>query len=110
MYNFTTASTQAYSDGVSPNLPMKQKNGKWCIYSGEITNNYFIEYDDLILEYNKYFLGLEEPGYYLEDVTGNGFVEYDDLLLVYNNYFYGIYSQNPLTPVLTARPIKQIER
>jgi hypothetical protein len=106
IYNFTTASTQAYSDGVSSNLPMKQKNGKWCFWSGDVTHSYFIEYDDLIQVYNKYFLGLEVPGYYIEDVTGNGFVEYDDLLLVYNNYFYEIYSQNPLNPVLSTRPIK----
>jgi hypothetical protein len=105
-YDFTTASAQAYSDGVSPNLPMKQISGKWCFWSGDVTHNYFIEYDDLIQVYNKYFLGLEVPGYWDEDVTGNGFVEYDDLLLVYNNYFYGIYSQNPLIPVLSTRPIK----
>jgi hypothetical protein len=108
-YNFTTASTQAYSDGVSPNLPMKQISGKWCFWSGEVTNNYFIEFNDLIQVYNKYFLGLEVPGYYIEDVTGNGYVEFDDLLLVYNNYFYGIYSQNPLNTVLNTRPIKVME-
>jgi hypothetical protein len=109
-YNFTTASTQAYSDGVSTNLPMKQIGSKWCFWSGEVTNNYFIEYDDLIQVYNKYFLGLEEPGYYVEDVTGNGYVEYDDLVLVYNNYFYGIYSQNPLNPVLTGKHIKKVNK
>ncbi len=36
--------------------------------------------------YNFYLLGLEDPGWYVEDVTGNGFVEFDDLVLVYNNY------------------------
>jgi hypothetical protein len=85
---------------------MKQLNGKWCFWSGEVTNNYFIEFEDLIQVYNKYFLGLEDPGYYGEDVTGNGYVEFDDLMLVYNNYLAGVYSQNPLNPVLNAKPIK----
>jgi hypothetical protein len=105
-YDFTTASAQAYSDGVSTNLPMKQIGSKWCFWSGDVTQNYFIEFDDLIQVYNKYFLGLEVPGYYVEDVTGNGYVEYDDLLLVYNNYKAEVYSQNPLNPVLTAKHIK----
>jgi hypothetical protein len=106
-YDFTTASTQAYSDGVSPNLPTKQINGKWCFWSGEVTNNYFIEFDDLIQVYNKYLLALEDPGYYPEDLTGNQFVEFDDVLLVYNNYSLGIYSQNPLNPVLSTKHSKQ---
>ena len=105
-YDFTTAETQAYSDGVSSNLPMKQIGSKWCFWSGEVTNSYFIEFSDLIQVYNFYLLGLEDPGYYVEDVTGNGYVEFDDLVLVYNNYLAEIWSQNPLNPVLTARPIK----
>jgi hypothetical protein len=105
-YDFTTAATQAYSDGVSPNLPMNQINGKWCFWSGDVTHNYFIEYDDLIQVYNKYLLALEDPGYWDEDVTGNGFVEFDDVLLVYNNYGLGIWSQNPLNPVQMSKPNK----
>jgi hypothetical protein len=105
-YDFTTAQNKAYSDGVSPNLPMKQINGKWCFWSGEVTDNYFIEFGDLIKVYNKYLLALGDPGYHVEDVTGNGFVEFNDVLLVYNNYAIGIWSQNPLNPVLTAKPIK----
>jgi hypothetical protein len=109
-YDFTTASNKAYSDGVSTHLPMKQIGSKWCFYSGEVTNNYFIEYNDLIQVYNFYLLMLEYPGYYVEDVTGNGFVEYNDLVLVYNNYLNGIYSQNPLNPVLIENPIKVTEK
>ena len=99
-YNFTTDSTKAYGN----NLTLK--GTKWCLFSGEVTNNYFIEYNDLIQVYNFYLLVLENPGYYIEDVTGNGFVEYDDLVLVYNNYFAQVYSHNPLNPVLSTRPIK----
>jgi hypothetical protein len=105
-YDFTTASSKAYSDGVNTNLPMKQIGSKWCFWSGDVTHNYFIEYDDLLQTYNKYLLSLEDPGYWDEDVTGNEYVEFDDVLLVYNNYTLGIWSQNPMNPVLTARPIK----
>jgi hypothetical protein len=82
---------------------MKQINGKWCFWSGEVTNNYFIEFDDLIQVYNKYLLALEDPGYYMEDVTGNGYVTFDDVFLVYNNYRAEVYSQNPLKGVLTGK-------
>jgi hypothetical protein len=85
---------------------MIKKGTKWCIYSGEVTNNYSIEYNDLIQVYNFYSLVLINPGYYVEDVTGNGFVEYDDLVLVYNNYLAEVYSHNPLNTFLTAKPIK----
>jgi hypothetical protein len=105
-YDFTTASSKAYSDGVNPNPPMKQIGTKWSFWSGDVTHNYFVEYDDLLQVYNKYLLALEEPGYWDEDVTGNGFVEFDDVLLVYNNYSIGIWSQNPLNPVLSASPKK----
>lgn len=93
-YDFTTAQNKAYGNN------LVQKGSKWCIYSGELTNNYFIEYDDLMQVYNFYVLGLVNPGYYIEDVTGNGFVEYDDLVLVYYNYFTGVYSHNPLNSFL----------
>jgi hypothetical protein len=109
IYDFTTASNKAYSDGVNTNLPMKQISSKWCFWSGDVTHNYFIEYDDLLQVYNKYLLSLEDPGYWDEDVTGNEFVEFDDVLLVYNNYTLAIWSQNPLNPVLAARPIKAKE-
>jgi hypothetical protein len=105
-YDFTTASNKAYSDGVSTNLPMKQIVSKWCFWSGDVTYNYFIEYDDLLQVYNKYLLALEDPGYWVEDVTGNEFVEFDDVLLVYNNYTLAIWSQNPMNPVLSAKLIK----
>jgi hypothetical protein len=108
-YDFTTASNKAYSDGVSTNLPMKQVGSKWCFWSGDVTHNYFIEYDDLLQVYNFYLLALEDPGYWVEDVSGNQFVEFDDVLLVYNNYSSGIWSQNPLNPVLFTKPIKVSE-
>lgn len=109
-YDFTTASTKAYSDGVNTNLPMVQIGSKWCFWSGEVTNNYFIEFDDLLTVYNFYLLALEDPGYYTEDITGNGFVEFDDVVLVYNNYNIGVWSQNPLNPVFTSNPIKMREK
>lgn len=106
-YDFTTASSKAYSDGISTNLPMKQVGSKWCFWSGEVTNNYFIEFDDLIQVYNFYLLALEDPGYYPEDLNYNGYVEFDDVVLEYNNYTLGIWSQNPLNPVLISKPLKQ---
>jgi hypothetical protein len=99
-YDFTTAQNKAYGNN------LVQNGTKWCIYSGEVTNNYFIEFDDLIQVYNFYLLGLADPGYYVEDVTGNGFVEFDDLLLVYNNYLGEVYSHNPLNPVLSTNLLR----
>jgi hypothetical protein len=100
IYDFTNDSSKAFGNN------MKKVAGKWCIYSGDVTQNYFIEFDDLLQVYNFYLLAIEEPGYYTEDVTGNGYVEYDDLVLVYNNYRAEVYSQNPLNPVLNIKSIK----
>lgn len=90
--DYTTAQGSAYGSN------QKLKGTKWCFYSGEVTNNYFIEFDDLLKVYNLYYLGLVVPGYHIEDLTGDGYVEFDDVLLVNNNYINGIYSKNPLNP------------
>ena len=63
---------------------MVYKNGKWCIYSGEINQNGIIDSTDLMLVFYENVSG--STGYIPSDLTGDLFCEIEDLMIVYNNY------------------------
>lgn len=85
-YNFTTSADKAYGNN------LKLKNGKWCIFGGEVANNdQYIDGDDVTGAYNMQGMS----GYVLQDVTGDDYVDGDDVTLAYNNQ--GIGSANPIT-------------
>jgi hypothetical protein len=73
------------------NLKMMQTN--YDIYSGDVNNDNYIEYIDVVSIYNK----SGYSGYLQEDIDGNGFIEFPDWIIAYNNSINGIGSILPNT-------------
>jgi hypothetical protein len=82
-YDFTDSQNKAYGRN------LKMKNSKWCIYSGEISGDQFIDSDDVTAVFNAQGLS----GYVIQDVTGDNFVDSDDVTLIFNNQ--GVGSKHP---------------
>jgi hypothetical protein len=76
-YNFSGSSSGAFGN----NLILK--GGKYCVYSGDVNNNGFIDLDDIISVHN--LSNLFPEGYNINDVNGNNVVDLNDVLIVYNN-------------------------
>jgi hypothetical protein len=76
-YNFTTSSSQALGN----NLILK--GSKYCVYSGDIDHNGFIDLSDIISVLNdgNNFV----TGYAATDIDGDNIISLADLLIVYNN-------------------------
>lgn len=84
-YNFTNNETQAYGNN------MILKNGRYCLYSGDVNQDGGIDLSDLIATSNDNLDGT--PGYYsnLEtDINEDGGVDLTDLIYVSNNNLRGI--------------------
>ncbi len=76
-YDFTTDSSQAYGNN------QILKGSKYCVYSGDIYQEGFIELSDLLLAYNDATdFG---TGYIVSDITGDNVTDLEDILIVYNN-------------------------
>lgn len=86
-YDFTTSSSQAFGNN------MIFKSGKWCLYSGDIDRNGFIDQQDLLAVFSDNFYGVS--GYHLTDLNGDFFIDSFDLALVYSNYVRGIVRRLP---------------
>lgn len=86
-YDFTTASNKAFGNN------MKLINGKWCIYSGDVNQNGFVNSQDLNLVFNDNING--SSGYLSTDVNGDLFTEIDDLSIVFINSVLGRESVRP---------------
>ena len=81
VYDFTSAQSQAFG------YNMVQKNSKWCLYSGDIFKDGFIDGSDVALAdvdlYNYAF------GWIPTDLTGDEFVDGADMaILDVNSYNY----------------------
>lgn len=76
-YDFTNAITKAYGD----NLLLK--NGKFCIYSGDVNLDGTIDATDILSIFND--LTVVTEGYVVTDITGDNFVDISDELIAYNN-------------------------
>lgn len=76
-YNFTSNISQAYGN----NLILK--GNKYCIYSGDVHKDGFVDVSDLTRVYNS--LLNFSTGYQPEDINGDNFVDVDDLVAVQNN-------------------------
>ncbi len=81
-YNFTTAAAQAFGNN------MVQKGTKWCIYSGDVNQDAFIDGSDVAESFNASELGLS--GYEATDLNGDEFVDGSDVSIVHNNNNLGI--------------------
>jgi hypothetical protein len=89
-YNFTTAVTQAYTDGSNP--PLALHNGKYCIYSGDLNQDGFINKAD--------YTGVDNDNstfnyHSVNDLNGDGFVTTADDQFIDNNYIILIHKQVP---------------
>src|ERR1039457_4231244 len=87
-YNFTNAATQAYGSN------MGLKDGKYCIYSGDVNQDGIIDSGDLRLIDNDYSSYL--TGYLVTDLNGDNIVDSGDLAIADNNYSGYITSIVPL--------------
>ncbi|HPF64234.1 hypothetical protein, partial [Lentimicrobium sp.] len=56
---------------------------KWGFFSGDVTQDGYIEFVDVISIYNKNVES--DSGIALEDIDGNGYVEFPDYIIAYNN-------------------------
>ncbi len=77
-YDFTTSSSQAYGNN------LKLKGSKYCLYSGDINQDGFIDLLDVVPIYNgaKNFI---TGNYLVTDLTGDGIVDLLDVTLCFNN-------------------------
>ena len=73
-YDFTTGSGQALGNN------MIYKGSNWCIHSGDINQDGFIDLSDLLLIDNDVYNLV--TGYTVTDVNGDGLVNQSDLSLV----------------------------
>lgn len=76
-YDFTLTPGSAYGSN------LKNVDGKWCLYSGDVNKDGIIDISDLISIYNAGNVFLS--GYVNQDCNGDSFVDLSDLVLAYNN-------------------------
>ncbi len=91
-YDFTTAQNKAYGNN------LKQINGKWCIYSGDVNQDGFINSIDLSEVYSDNVSGLQ--GYTQTDLNNDLLTEIYDLYLIFINNLLGV---QKITPEPTFR-------
>jgi len=76
-YDFTSSVSQAFGNNLI------QKGSKFCMYSGEINNDGFINLEDLLSIYND--AEMFKTGNVKTDLTGDKLVDLNDILIVFNN-------------------------
>jgi len=86
-YDFTTAADKAYGNN------LKLINGKWCIYSGDVNQDGFVDTEDLNLVFIDNVNG--STGYIRTDLYGDLFTEIEDLIIVFRNNILGVERKTP---------------
>ncbi len=81
-YNFTDDSSKAFGNNLT------KRGTKWCIYSGDINRDEFIDGSDVSDCFNDASIG--QSGYVVTDLTGDDFVDGTDVSIVFNNSSIGI--------------------
>lgn len=76
-YDFTTAANAAFGD----NLTLK--NGKYCIYSGDVDRDGAVDISDIVLIFND--AAVFASGYFPTDINGDDFVDLTDVTITFNN-------------------------
>ncbi|MEP7145674.1 MAG: hypothetical protein ABI792_01555, partial [bacterium] len=76
-YDFTISASQAFGN----NLILK--GSEYCIYSGDINSDAFVNLTDILLTYNDAVIFF--TGYTPSDVNGDNTVNLEDLIIVNNN-------------------------
>ncbi len=101
-YDFTTDATKAYGDN------MKLKGTKWCIYSGDVIRDEFIDGSDVSECYNASALGVS--GYVVTDLTGDDFVDGSDVTIAYNNSNLGVGAAYPSKKVISTGNVNKVDQ
>jgi hypothetical protein len=110
-YDFTSAATQAYASN------MVQIGSKWCIFSGDVNQDGFINLSDYNLVNNDYVAITH--GVVVTDLTGDQFTNLSDYNLVNNNYVSIVKARTPLLnpsagmskpPIMVKRPQMKNEK
>lgn len=89
-YDFTFAAAQAFGNN------MVLKGTKYCLYSGDVTQDGSIDLSDVILINNN--ASSFVTGYVNTDANGNSIVDLTDVLIAYNNSLNFISKKTPLIP------------
>jgi hypothetical protein len=89
-YNFTTAVTQAYTDGSNP--PLSLHNSKYCIYSGDLNHDGYVNSLDYAGVDNDNAALTYHP---INDLNGDGYVTSADDQAIDNNKLLAIHRQVP---------------
>ena len=87
-YNFTTAQTQVYSDNLT------QLGTKWCIYSGDVTQDGFVNLSDYNQVNNDSYNLVS--GVVVTDLTGDLYTNLADYNIVNNNSYNLVKARTPL--------------
>lgn len=95
-YDFTTASSKAFGNN------MKLVGTKWCLFSGDVNQDEFINQTDLNTVYASNVSGA--TGYLTTDITGDSYSEIADLSIVFVNYISGVQSNKPIVSELLFKP------
>ena len=77
-YDFTSAGSQAYGNN------LKLTSGKYCIYSGDVNKDGFINLTDLLLIYNN-AANFLTGNYLATDVNGDSVIDLSDIAICNNN-------------------------
>jgi hypothetical protein len=77
VYDFTSSQTQAYGNNLAV------KNGKWCIYNGDVNQDGIVDGTDVaaVDNANSAF----STGYLVTDLNGDGIIDGSDLAIIDNN-------------------------
>ncbi len=87
IYDFSSDSSKAFG------FNMIKKGNKWCIYSGDVNQDKFIDGTDVNNCYNNAVWG--QGGYINTDLDGDNFVDGADVTISYNNNVKGIGAEFP---------------
>jgi hypothetical protein len=86
-YDFTSAQSKAYGNN------LKLINGKWCIYSGDVNQDGFINSTDVQTVFNDNVNGI--TGYTNSDLTNDLMTEISDLNVVFSNSALNVQRKKP---------------
>ena len=103
-YDFTSAATQAYASN------MMQIGSKWCLYSGDVNQDGYINLTDLNQVNNDSYNQVR--GVVVTDLTGDQYTNLIDLNIVNNNSYNQVKARTPLlnpgtsqtNPIMVKRP------
>lgn len=87
-YNFTDSLTKAYNNN------LKLKGGKYCLYTGDVNQDGYVDISDVIQIDNT--ANSSPTVFTTEDLNGDGIVDYDDLLAIDENYISFVQMYSPL--------------